>query len=134
MRIRTLCCGLIVVASLIVVVLLLVFRPWVQTIHPIENTIPTDTVDLDIRQLSAPEGKVKYLGGPVFDYSEPMKKLVEQGNVIQPRLLDALNDPQIRNEVALILAEIGDKDALPRLIELLPTKEKLTEEEEISTM
>src|SRR5262249_6063703 len=58
----------------------------------------------------------------------------EQGSVIQPRLLDGLNDPQIRNEVALILAKIGDKDALPRLIEFLPTREKLTKEEKFLTM
>jgi hypothetical protein len=43
---RTLCYGLTVVASLLVVVLLLVFRPWVRAIHPIENTEPTDSVDL----------------------------------------------------------------------------------------
>jgi hypothetical protein len=49
--------------------------------------------------------------------------------------LPRLNDPRIRNEVAVILAQIGDRDALPRLIELLPTKEakNLTREEEFST-
>jgi len=136
---RTLCFGLTAIAGLIVVVLLLVFRPWVKTIHPIENTEPFDTVEIQIRQLATQEGKVKYLfsinpGGPVFDYSEPMTRLVEQGSAIQPRLLDGLRDPQIRNEVALILAKIGDKDALPCLIGFLPTKEELTEEEHFSTM
>jgi hypothetical protein len=57
MRMRTLCYGLTVVASLLVVVLLLVFRPWVRAIHPIENTDPTDSVDLHIRQLATPEGQ-----------------------------------------------------------------------------
>src|SRR5260221_5612597 len=42
------------------------------------------------------------------------------------------SDPRIRNEVALILARIGDKDALPRLIEFLPTKEALTPDEDFS--
>ncbi len=62
-----------------------------------------------------------------------MLKLVEQGNAIQPILLTELKEPRIRNEVALILAQIGDKDALPHLIEFLPTKEKLTDDEAFST-
>src|SRR5262249_46091108 len=61
----------------------------------------TDTVDSLIRQLDAPEGKVKYLfsinpGGPVFELSLPMKKLVEKGRGIQPRLLNELKDPRRR--------------------------------------
>jgi HEAT repeat protein len=120
-------------------VLLLICQPLVQTIYPVDNTMQVDTVESFIQQLHRPEGKVEYLfsvnpGGPVFRLSGPMKKLVAQGSAIQPRLLEALKDPRIRNEVALILAEIGDKDALPRLIELLPTKEELSEEEEFSTM
>src|SRR5262249_30894101 len=139
MRIFFLFCGRRLVASFLVGVLLLMCRPTVQTIHLAEKTEQADTVDSLIQQLNAPDGKVKYLfsinpGGPVFDPSVPMKKLVKQGSVIQPRLLDELKDPRIRNEVTLILAEIGDKDALPRLIEFLPTKEKLTEEEDFSTM
>jgi HEAT repeat protein len=138
MRFPSLFRGLRVAATLAVVVVLLMCRPTVQISPPFDSTVPSDTVDFNIRQLSAPEGKVKYLffinpGGPVFDYSVPMKKLVEQGSAIQPRLFEELKDPRIRNEVALILAKIGDKDALPRLIHFLPTKEKLTEEEEFST-
>ncbi len=139
MRISFLFCGRRVIASFIVFILLFMCQPTVQTIHPIESTWPADKVDSLIRQLYAPEGKVKYLfsinpGGPVFDPSAPMRKLVEHGNAIQPRLLPELQDPRIRNEVALILAQIGDKDALPHLIEFLPTKEKLTQEEAVSTM
>ena len=46
-----------------------------------------------------------------------------------------MKDPQVRNEAALILARVGDKDALPRLIELLPAvpENKQTEEEKLST-
>jgi hypothetical protein len=116
-------------------------QPAVQTTHLVEGTEPTDNVDRLIRQLHAPEGKVKHLftinpGGPVFEDSAPMRKLIGQGNAIQARLLPKLKDPQIQNEVALILSHIGDKDALPCLIELLPTKarEHLTKEEEFSTM
>jgi hypothetical protein len=134
MRISFLFCRWRVVASFIVFILLLMCQPTVQMIHSIENTRPSDRIDSFVRQLHAPEGKVKYLftispGGPVFEHSAPMQKLVEQGNAVQPRLLPELKDARIRNEVALILAETGDKDALPHLIEFLPTKEKLTEEE-----
>src|SRR2546429_659858 len=105
-----------------------------QTIPPLASAEPADTVEQHIRQLQAPEGKVKHLftvnpGGPIFDLSVPMKKLVEQGNAIQARLLPELKDPRIRNEVALILANVGDKDALQPLIELLPNTDKLTKDE-----
>lgn len=92
-----------------------------------------------IRQLHAPEGKVNYLfsinpGGPVFRFSPPMKKLVEKGPRIQPRLLHELKDPRIQNEIALILAHTGDKDALPGLIEGLPTKDELAPDDQFSAM
>jgi HEAT repeat protein len=106
-----------------------------------ESDGPAERADRTIRQLYAPEGRVKYLfsfnpGGPVFEYSSAMKELVDQGNAMQPRLLPKLKDAQIRNEVVLILARTGDKDALGPLIEFLPTKakEKLTEEEKFSAM
>jgi hypothetical protein len=99
---------------------------------------PPGAVDLDIRRLAAPEGRAKYLfdfnpGGPVFEYSAPMKNLVARGSAAQPRLLGALQDPHVRNEVALILSRVGDKDALPHLIELLPTTAELTDEERFTT-
>jgi hypothetical protein len=98
-----------------------------------------DMVDVLIRRLGAPEGKVKYLcsvnpGGPIFEPSMPMKMLIEHGGVIQPRVLQGLRDPRVRNELALILAQIGDKDALPGLIEGLPTKMTLTPEEDFTSM
>ena len=49
-------------------------------------------------------------------------------------LLEKLKDPRVRNEVALILAQIGDKNALPGLIDELPTKQALTPEESFSAM
>lgn len=100
---------------------------------------PAEKIEEYIRQLQAPEGKVKHLftinpGGPIFELSAPMKALIKQGNTIQARLLRELKDAGHRNEVALILANVGDKDALQPLIELLPTAEKLTKEETFSTM
>jgi HEAT repeat protein len=97
--------------------------------------------DQAIRQLATPDGKVRYLGsinpgGPSFGLSAPMRQLVKFGTVIQPRLLSKLKDPRIHNEVAIILAYIGDRDALPRLIECLPTEPaaNLSEEENLSTL
>jgi len=116
----------------ILIVAALLFLSWwaIQLFRPIDS---------DIRRLFSPEGKVEYLfsvnpGGPVFRYSEPMQRLVEQGSVVQPRLLEELKNPRIQNEVALILSEIGDKAALPYLIELLPKKEDLTKDEHFTTM
>lgn len=126
-------------ARLLVVVLLLMCRPTAPVVHTAENPVPLSSVDTEILQLATPAGKVTYLGsvnpgGPDFEPSAPMKQLVERGPAIQPRLLDELADPRVRNEIALVLAEIGDKDALPRLIEFLPTKGRLTRDENFSTM
>lgn len=128
-----------VVVSPLVIVLLLMCRPAVQTTTRDGNTESPDTVDNLIRQLYTPEGKVKYLfsfnpGGPVFDLSVPMKKLAEHGTPIQQRLVDKLKDQRIRNEVALILAQIGDKNALPSLIEALPTEGQLNPDEDSSSL
>src|SRR5262249_25064585 len=73
-------------------------------------------------------------GGPVFEASPPMQKLVEKGNAVQASLLPCLKEAAIRDEVAYVLGRIGDKDAVPHLIECLPTDEKLTEDQEVSTM
>jgi len=129
MKARATCFAFVTVASSIFAVLLTTGR--------INGR--SDEIDADIQMLTAPEGKVKdgwffNPGGPIFRFSEPMNRLVERGNAIQWRLLEKSRDPRIRNEVALILASIGDKEALPRLIELLPRKEALTDEESFSTM
>jgi HEAT repeat protein len=128
-----------VVAGVLVFAALLRCPPTAEGADPNNGTEPGDKVDRLVRQLHAPEGKVKYLfsinpGGPVFELSVPMRKLVQQSNAIQRRLLPQLKDPRIRNEVALILARIGDKDALPHLIGSLPAKAYRTQEEAFSTM
>lgn len=99
---------------------------------------PAPAVDDLIRQLATPGGRVEYHGrinpgGPVFRPSAPMTELAGRGRVVQPRLFAALGDPRVRNEVALILAEVGDQDALPHLIEYLPCTDRLGPEEDFST-
>lgn len=136
MRVSSLILYLSIVAGLIILTLLL-YRP---SLFPPVNDEPVNTLDINISQLYGPEGNVEFIccsdGVPIFRYSVPMKNLVEKGSAIQSRLLVELKDQRIRNEVVLILAEIGDKDALPCLIELLPDteEEKQTEEERFTTM
>ena len=94
-----------------------------------------DSTETLIQQLYTPEGKAHHLcfinpGGHVFEYSVPMIKLVNRGGSSRPLLHEKLRDPQIRNEAALILADIGDKDSLPVLIDQLPTNETLTKDED----
>ncbi len=133
MRIFSLTHARWVIASPIVVVLMLMCRPAVQTNYRNDSNRPAETVDDLIRQLRAPEGKIKFDLFGLLEHSTPMKKLVEKGDAIQPRLLNELNDPRSRNEVAVILGQIGNKDALPSLIAVLPTKEQLTPDEDFSS-
>jgi HEAT repeat protein len=120
------------IASLLLCILPSFCLPAFQTSQPVEALI---------KQLQAPEGKVRYAGhfgsfggSPVFRYSTAMEKLIAQGNAAQARLLHELKDARIRNEIVITLGQIGDQHALPHLIEFLPTKEKLTEEESFTTM
>lgn len=127
------------IAIILVVTLLLVAKQVPIPVHPDEVPESTDSVDNLIRQLSTPAGKAQYHGflnpgGPIFLPSPAMTELIARGRAIQPRLIETLGNPEFRNEVALVLAEVGDKEALPRLIEYLPSKETLSEEEDYSTM
>lgn len=105
------------------------------TSHPLPNA----DIDDDIRQLATEEGKVEYLGywnpgGPIFRNSPAMKRLIARGVEVQPRLISALADHARRNEAALILAEIGDRDAIPHLIDQIPPRSDLPKEEEFSKL
>jgi len=127
--------GLRFVAGFSLGAALLLCRPAPRLTRP-EPALPV-TIDGDLRQLAAPDGKVKYLysvnpGGPVFEFSPSMERLVERGREIQPQLLDALRDPARRNEAALILARVGDKDVLPYLIDLLPANAEPSEDDRFS--
>ncbi len=116
-----------------VVVLLLVVTANGPT-HP-----PHDSITNDIRLLATAKGRVEYWGstrrrGPLFRNSPPMERLVARGTAVQPQLIAALHDPDHRNEAALILAEIGDKDAIPHLIDLLPPTVDLPKREDFSRL
>jgi hypothetical protein len=129
----------VIVGLFAIGLLLAAWRPIFQTALQAGDAEPPGTVDDLIFQLQAPEGKVAFFGcinpgGPVFMFSAPMKKLAERGSAIQYRLLPHLKDPRIRNEIALILGEVGDKKAVPNLIDALPTKGQLTDDEQFSTL
>jgi HEAT repeat protein len=139
MRTSSLTRGRWVIVSPLLVVLVLMCRPADRSPPRFGSAERPDTVDDLIRQLGSPEGKVKYLfsvnpGGPVFKLSAPMKELAGHGRAIQPRLIHHLKDPRIRNEIALILERVGDQQALPALIDALPSREWLTSEEEFSSL
>jgi hypothetical protein len=119
-----------ILVSVVCILLLVFYSAVLQTGNPTKNLI---------QQLHLPAGKVEYWGfmvpgGPVFRNSAPMRKLVEQGNAVQASLLPELKDSRIRNQVALILGQIGDKNAVPHLIEFLPTDESLTKEDSFSAL
>lgn len=105
-----------------------------QSIEP-----PHDPITDDIRLLATPKGKVEYWGcinpgGPIFRCSPPMERLIAHGIIAQPQLIAALHDPDRRNEATLILAKVGDKDAVPHLIDLLPPTADLLKHEDFSRL
>jgi len=95
-----------------------------------------EALDL-IAQLRTPAGKVRLgfwvnPGGPNFDSSPPMVKLVALGNPIEDLLVDALDDRGSRNEGAVVLGRVGDVDCVSPLIEHLVDKEgALSADEEL---
>ncbi len=91
-----------------------------------------------IELLTKPEGKVQSMGfinpGGLWLIESPaMDWLVAQGPAVQPRILQALDDPRSRREAALVLGEIGDGDSVARLIELLPERGELDGDEGFTT-
>jgi HEAT repeat protein len=59
-------------------------------------------------------------GGELIEYSWPMKRLIDIGDVAREPLHGRLADEGVRNEVALVLGEIGDETTVPLLIEAFP--------------
>lgn len=86
--------------------------------------VPADPIEGDVRALADPDGRPDVLGwenpgDPIFDFSPVMDRLAARGAAAQPHLLAALRDPARRDGAALVLARVGDRDALPHLIDLL---------------
>lgn len=86
---------------------------------------PDDGGEADVQALAGPDGRVEDLVLPgerdlVIGSSPPMDRLAARGGAVQPRLIAALRDPARRDAAALVLGRVGDRDALPHLIDLLP--------------
>jgi HEAT repeat protein len=81
-------------------------------------------LDIDglISQLHEPANKTRIIfrsvpGGETLEYTPPMRQLIALGDAARQPLVDRLNEQGIQNEVALVLAEIGDESTVPLLIE-----------------
>jgi hypothetical protein len=79
-----------------------------------------------IERLAKPANKVEWSfsvvpGGEILKFSTPMKQLILLGEKARPLLQQRLGDPQIQNEVALVLGAIGDETTVPALIDVYPT-------------
>jgi HEAT repeat protein len=124
-------------AGFLVAALLVTCRPDDRAANRAAYTPSPDSVDDDIRQLATPGGKVKtsaFLRADLlFEFSPPMERLATRGSAVQPRLLAALSDSQVRCEAVIVLGRIGDADAIPHLIDLLPAVTDISEEEKFTT-
>ncbi|HEX4589629.1 MAG TPA: hypothetical protein VH120_06850, partial [Gemmataceae bacterium] len=59
-------------------------------------------------------------GGEMIEYSWPMRRLIELGDVAREPLHRRLRDGSIRNGAALVLGAVGDETTVPLLIEAFP--------------
>jgi uncharacterized protein (TIGR02996 family) len=59
-------------------------------------------------------------GGELIDFSPPMKQLILRGAAARAALHRLLDDPQIQNEVVLVLGAVGDETTVPLLIDRYP--------------
>lgn len=81
-----------------------------------------DTFDDLISQLHEPANKTSIIfrsvpGGETLEYTPPMRQLIALGDAARQPLVHRLKEQGIQNEVALVLAEIGNETTVPVLIE-----------------
>jgi hypothetical protein len=100
---------------------------------PAPVPIPNETVPVQddeevvrlVEQLRAPNNRVRWLltlipGGEILEFSTPMEDLIRLGGRSRPVLHKYINDPQIQNEVVLVLGAVGDRTTVSLLIEAYP--------------
>jgi hypothetical protein len=51
-----------------------------------------------------------------FNFTEPMLKILERGSSAQELLLEKINDPQIKEQVIMLLGGVGDEHAVAPII------------------
>jgi hypothetical protein len=83
------------------------------------------SAEREIEALRLPANKVRVNaliipGGEMLEFSAPMLRLIELGAVARGPLHQHLSDPDIQNEVTVVLGAVGDESTVPLLIEAYP--------------
>jgi hypothetical protein len=60
-----------------------------------------------------------------FHFTEPMQKILEIGSPSQELLLERINDPQIKDQVIILLGGIGDERAVAPIIRAMVAKDEI---------
>jgi hypothetical protein len=60
-----------------------------------------------------------------FNFTEPMLKILEEGSSAQALLLEKINDPQIKDQVIILLGGVGDERAIAPIIRAMVVKNKI---------
>lgn len=58
----------------------------------------------------------------LFDFTYPMKQIIQGGPAAEPVLLQYLNDPQITDQIVILLGAVGDEKAVEPIIHVIPEK------------
>jgi hypothetical protein len=56
----------------------------------------------------------------LFDFTYPMKQIIQAGPAAEPVLLEYLNDPQIVDHIIILLGGVGDEKAVEPIIRAIP--------------
>jgi hypothetical protein len=60
-----------------------------------------------------------------FHFTEPMQKLLEIGRSAQELLLERIDDPQIKDQIIILLGGIGDERAVAPIIGAMVAKDEI---------
>lgn len=60
-----------------------------------------------------------------FHFTKPMRKILEIGSPSQELLLKRINDPQIKDQVIILLGGFGDERAVAPIIRAMVAKDKI---------
>ena len=93
----------------------------------------TESKDQDVRNLISELRKQKWEGvGAVsiplswdFQFTEPMRRILEIGGPAQHALLENIDDPSIKDQIILLLGGVGDERAVGPIIKNMIAKKDL---------
>jgi hypothetical protein len=95
----------------------------------VDSIVPASVADGEIRHLieelrSHPWSGPKNYTVPmqwVFDFTEPMLKILEAGSTAQDILMTYLDDQKIRDQIIILLGGVGDEKVVESIIREMPT-------------